>query len=173
MTKFWGPKLWYLMHYVSYGYSNKPTKLEKLYFYLFFLNITNIIPCDECKKHYEFFLRIYPIKNYLYSKNQLIDWVIFLHNSVNKKLDKEHFTKENVDNLYIKNIDNEIIKETIKYLIDLYGFNNKMILLKFLEHLVYVYPDKKIKIKLLNNHKLLKKYKINEWFDKFKKITES
>lgn len=47
-------------------------------------NLVKRFPCEKCKSHFEYYLKLHPLAKY----PDLSKWVWAFHNSVNKKLDK-------------------------------------------------------------------------------------
>jgi len=88
--KIWGPHIWQTMHYISLGYPNNPTEEDKHNYKSFFLLLKNVLPCKICSNHYHQNLNSLPLTdNILSNKNNLIKWVIDLHNIVNKMKNKD------------------------------------------------------------------------------------
>ena len=51
------------------------------------MNISNVIPCEECSEHLKKTLKEMPdIEEYLDTREKLFEWTIILHNKVNKML---------------------------------------------------------------------------------------
>ena len=50
-----------------------------------------MIPCILCKNHFQENLRLFPIRNHLNNRDSLVNWLIDIHNIVNKKLGKKQF----------------------------------------------------------------------------------
>ena len=98
----WGPKLWFFMHTISFNYPENPNQEDKRNYYDFFHNLKNIIPCSVCKNHYAQHLQNNPITPSLDTKQNLVQWVIDLHNEVNKTLGKKIYQYDEVINLYKK-----------------------------------------------------------------------
>jgi hypothetical protein len=44
----WGPHAWKFLHYVSLGYSDRPTKEDKEKYKSFFLLLQDVLPCSIC-----------------------------------------------------------------------------------------------------------------------------
>ena len=145
MSKIWGPKIWYLLHHVSYNYNDSPSYNEKNIYYKFFHYIPNIIPCNICREFYIKFIKKYPIISYLENKNTLIDWEIILHNYVNFKLKKPILDRPVIDKLYI-HLDMNIIIELLIILENKYRHNYYII---FFTLLIGVFPNKTIRDNLL------------------------
>jgi len=171
MTDYWGPKLWYILHTISYNYSDTPSISEIKYTYLFFYSIVNIIPCSICKNFYIKFLSVYPLSKYVKQKKLLIDWVLLLHNAVNKKLNKRIYNLDEVNLIYLhKSIDNTIILEFIEHIIKINEFSNNIFIRNFLLYLSLFYPDKNKKFNIVKNNNYLHQFHIRKWFAKVKII---
>jgi len=84
----WGPHLWYSMHFIALGFPNESSSIDKKNYKNFYINLPNIIPCEECSKHLIKNLNEYPIDNYLDSRQRLFEWTVIIHNEVNKMLGK-------------------------------------------------------------------------------------
>ncbi len=48
-----GPGLWNFIHISSLHYPEKPTDEDKENFKMFINSLEKILPCDECKKHFQ------------------------------------------------------------------------------------------------------------------------
>jgi FAD-linked sulfhydryl oxidase len=80
----WGPNIWQTLHFISLGYPDIPNENDKEHYKNFFLLLQYVLPCKICALHYSENLKILPLTDkVLSSKNNLILWVIDLHNSVN------------------------------------------------------------------------------------------
>ena len=84
----WGPHLWYSMHFIALGFPIQASSIDKKNYKNFYINLPNIIPCEECSKHLIKNLNEYPIDNYLDSRERLFEWTVIIHNEVNKMLGK-------------------------------------------------------------------------------------
>ena len=94
----WGPKLWEVMHTFSFAYPITPNNTEKQSAKHFFSSIGNLIPCSHCSQH----CLDYTAKNppQVQNKESLINWVYNFHNSVNQRLGKPHFSKQQLNDKY-------------------------------------------------------------------------
>tara|TARA_B100001057_G_C22813944_1_gene936583 strand:+ start:411 stop:878 length:468 start_codon:yes stop_codon:yes gene_type:complete len=86
--KIWGPHFWYVLHITSLNYPENPSQYEKRAYYDFYTSIKDILPCKNCKNHYNTYIMQHPINPFLDKKTDLIQWVVNIHNFVNKSLDK-------------------------------------------------------------------------------------
>lgn len=101
MPSCWGPALWHSLHSIAMAYD--PSYHSKKDFYDFFKNLGNVLPCEECKKHYnENFLKQEKLLvDSLNKQNGLFRWVYDLHNIVNKQTNaKDWPTYESVVKKY-------------------------------------------------------------------------
>jgi hypothetical protein len=96
----WGPHLWYSIHFIALGFPNQSSSIDKKNYKNFYINLPNIIPCEECAKHFTTSLNNFPIDSYLNSKEKLFEWTIILHNEVNKMLGKEEWSLERATKYY-------------------------------------------------------------------------
>jgi hypothetical protein len=91
----WGPKIWQALHYISLGYPDKPTEEQKQKYKAFFLLLKDVLPCSICANHYAENLKKVPLTDdVLSSKDNLMKWVISLHNTVNEMKDKPIIPQE-------------------------------------------------------------------------------
>ena len=112
----WGPHAWIFLHSITLNYPLNPTKKDIKHYYNFFTNLKYILPCDKCRYHYTQNLIKYPLTNkILLSKKNLINWLINIHNSVNKLNNKKIYSYNQVINIYNKlyNPNNKIIGQYI------------------------------------------------------------
>ena len=91
--KIWGPSAWLFLHTITFNYPNNPTKEDKENIHKFFDSLKYTIPCRTCKEHYKDNLKNIPIK--LDSKDDLIEWLFDIHNSVNKFKGGKIYSHEN------------------------------------------------------------------------------
>jgi len=103
----WGPHLWFVLHIITFTYPENPTEHDKRSHRDFFISLGDIIPCEQCQKHYKKHTSEYPITPHLDNKGDLIKWLIQIHNFVNISLGKPTYTVSDVINKY-KNIDLKI-----------------------------------------------------------------
>lgn len=96
----WGSHMWYTIHFIALGYPNEASSIDKKNYKNFYINLPNIIPCEECAKHLVTNLNKYPIDNYLDSKERLFEWTVLLHNEVNKMLGKDIWSLEKANKYY-------------------------------------------------------------------------
>jgi len=94
----WGPQLWSVLHSITFNYPIEPS-IEVINHHRTFLHsLKNVIPCETCSFELIEYIDSYPPE--LESKPEFINWMIDLHNNVNRKLDKREYTYSEVILLY-------------------------------------------------------------------------
>ena len=98
----WGKHAWIFLHSVSMNYPDNPSKLDKDRYKNFFESIQYILPCEICKTHYANHINKIPINTALNSRRDLVEWLINVHNEVNKYLNKPILSYDTVIDYYKK-----------------------------------------------------------------------
>lgn len=98
----WGPHAWIFLHSITLGYPEYPTDRDKQNFKNFFENLGYILPCDKCRFNYVEHMKKYNLDNALGSRDELIKWLVNIHNEVNNLNNKSSMSYENM----IKNYHN-------------------------------------------------------------------
>lgn len=97
----WGPHAWIFLHTITLNYPNFPTNEEKEQHKKFFESLQHTIPCLECAKHYGNNVKKYPLTpNILKNRNNLVRWLINMHNQVNISTNKPTLTVDKVIRIY-------------------------------------------------------------------------
>lgn len=78
----WGACSWVLVHSVAFAYNPS----NRASYFNFFMNLGNILPCNECKVHYYEHLDKDALNRALDTNEGLFRWTYDLHNMVNKSL---------------------------------------------------------------------------------------
>ena len=94
----WGPYAWFFLHTITFNYPEKPKECDKKKYKRFFTALKDVIPCKTCRNNYEIHLREYPIK--LNTQQDLVKWLIDVHNSVNGKTGKRQYSYNEVIKYY-------------------------------------------------------------------------
>jgi hypothetical protein len=118
--EYWGPRFWYLLHMISYSYPEKPTKRIQDTYYNYFLITCQIIPCDDCRKHFSKSIESKSLRFNLDNKQQVIDWFKSQHNDVNIVNGQRIYQGFEVDALYLNSdFDHKKFIELVNYLLKL------------------------------------------------------
>jgi hypothetical protein len=102
MTSIWGPPMWHIMHIISFNYPIEPTDEQKTYYYNFYSNLVNILPCRYCRENLIKNFKNLPLKKNIFKNRYCLSRYIYkLHESVNKMLGKKsNLTYEMVRDRY-------------------------------------------------------------------------
>lgn len=84
----WGPHFWFFINTIALNYPNNPNDVTKKKYYEFIQNLPLFIPVEKISNDFDKLLELYPISPYLDSRKSLVEWVHFIHNKINEKLEK-------------------------------------------------------------------------------------
>ncbi len=105
----WGPGAWTFLHSITFQYPENPSDLEKQKYYTFFNSLKNVLPCPVCREHYENNFEKLPIR--MDTRRELIEWLIDIHNEVNRMNNKKIYTYNEVYEIYNELYDNSLDKD--------------------------------------------------------------
>ena len=97
--KIWGPHYWFFLHTIAMSYPDPPTAVTKKKYYDFVQNIPLFIPVESMAGEFSKLLDQYPVQPYLDNKESFIRWMWFIHNKINKKLEKPQIS---LNDFYVK-----------------------------------------------------------------------
>lgn len=124
-AEIWGPHYWFFLNTVAMIYPDQPNAIVKKKYYSLFQNLPLFIPNSKISNSFNDMLNLYPVNNYLNSKNSLLKWIHFIHNKINVKLNKKPITYlefiDNYNNIYVKKEDGivEKMKNNKKFIVSL------------------------------------------------------
>lgn len=98
--KFWGPHAWIFLHSITLNYPKEPSDEDKKIYVKFFEDLQYILPCEKCSYNYRRHLKDYPIKDALETRETMVQWLINIHNEVNKELNKPLYTYDQLIDEY-------------------------------------------------------------------------
>ena len=94
----WGPPAWTFLHTITYNYPENPSDNDKKNYHNFFDSLQHVLPCEKCKGHYKQNIQKYDLNNSLDNREDLVKWLIDLHNEVNKYNGKRVWSYSDVFN---------------------------------------------------------------------------
>jgi hypothetical protein len=97
--KIWGPHYWFFLHTIARSYPIHPNAVTKKKYYDFVQNIPLFIPVESMAGEFSKLLDQYPVQPYLDNKESFIRWMWFIHNKINKKLEKPQIS---LNDFYVK-----------------------------------------------------------------------
>lgn len=81
----WGKHFWYTMEAIACTLNDNNRK----YIELFFNNLKEIIPCENCKHHYNEFFEKNNVNQYLNNSLSLFEWLYKLKCEIKKRQNRE------------------------------------------------------------------------------------
>lgn len=88
----WGPHYWFFLHTISYTYPLYPNEVTKRKYYDLIQNMPLFIPNAKIGNTFSQILDNFPVEPYLVNRDSFIRWMHFIHNRINRLLDKEEIT---------------------------------------------------------------------------------
>jgi len=117
---YWGPRLWYLLHKITYNYPETPTINEQQYYLNYFNIIQRIIPCPYCSAHFKLAMSLRPIRFSLHNRTTLIEWFRKLHNDINMENKKRLYRLDELNIIYGTNdFNHNLFHQLIDYMYEL------------------------------------------------------
>ena len=95
----WGPFYWFVLHTIVLTYPITPNETIKKKYYDFIQNIPLFLPISAIGNQFSGLLDKYPVQPYLDNKESFIRWMWFIHNKINKKLEKPQIS---LNEFYVK-----------------------------------------------------------------------
>ena len=141
----WGPPAWTFLHSITLAYPDNPSDVNKTNYENFFNALQPILPCAKCSQNYLKHLQEDPISNHLDSKNSLVNWLINVHNKVNKINDKRELTYNEVINHYKLLYNGDLSNKPIKKSTNMTNTYLIIIFILLIIGLIYIYVKKYLK----------------------------
>lgn len=94
--KLWGREMWHTLYAIAIGYPEKPDSLQIMAAKKFVTSLCYLIPCEECREHYNSYLKQDPIYPYLRDSSTLVIYINNLHNYINTLLNKPEITLDEI-----------------------------------------------------------------------------
>ena len=100
----WGPHLWAYLHYSAINYPHKPSKEQKEAMKDWLTCLSATIPCKNCSHHYGKYIQKHTneLDDICSSKNKLFNFLVDIHNKVNKRNGKREISYEEARWIYRK-----------------------------------------------------------------------
>ena len=84
----WGPHYWFFLETISLHYPLQPNDVSKKKYYDFIQNLPLFIPNPEIGNKFSKLIDTFPVTPYLDSRISFMKWINFIHNKINKDLQK-------------------------------------------------------------------------------------
>jgi hypothetical protein len=82
-TDNWGPFVWAAIHIVAMGAPKELSREQRQQYAAFYNNIAHVLPCNICNEHFQKKLKETPVEQHTGSRQDLFEWTVDMHNSVN------------------------------------------------------------------------------------------
>jgi hypothetical protein len=79
-------------------FPDKPTEDDSLALKTYIQLFARLYPCGDCASHFQKLIKKYPPQ--ISSRNAAAGWACFVHNQVNKRLEKPQFDCKNIGDFY-------------------------------------------------------------------------
>jgi len=99
-SKIWGPHFWFMLHTIAIKYPKTPNDVTKKKYYEFISDIPLFLPDTDMGDHFAYLLDKYPLLPYLDSHKSFTKWIHFIHNDINKSLNKPTISYKEFQNEY-------------------------------------------------------------------------
>ena len=132
----WGPPLWNFLHILSFSYPENPTLEEQQDMRNFFLSLHKVLCCKPCKFSFGEKLNRTEFNDALESRKNLKEWLLKIHNEVNKSNNKPMYTMKQLE----KDIHSKCEKcSSSGNEKGIFCFNNVLIGIAIIVSIVYVF----------------------------------
>lgn len=92
----WGRAFWVAMHSVSFTYPDQPSREDREHIKSFLRSISHLLPCKACCAHFRNHLNTVDLKRVASSRDELVRFLVDLHNEVNITAGKPTMTLDEV-----------------------------------------------------------------------------
>jgi hypothetical protein len=114
---FWGPRLWYIIHKISYNLPEIINLSDQQFLMKYFSIIAHLIPCPYCSYHFISSMNTKLLNRNLSSRQSVVEWFKNQHNDVNLMNRGRVYQGFEIDQMYEKTpFQHNYFKELIDYL---------------------------------------------------------
>lgn len=111
----WGPHYWFVLHSIARTYPEFPNEVSKRKYYDFIQNFPLFIPDEEISIKFSNLLDSFPVSPYLTCRESFIKWMYFIHNKINRSLEKDELTFEEATKEYNDKFRHPIVVEIERF----------------------------------------------------------
>ena len=79
------------LHSIGFTYPELPTDGEKKKYYNLITSLPTFIPNNGVASNFQNLIDDYPVSSYLNSKESFLKWIHFIHNKINKQIEKRKY----------------------------------------------------------------------------------
>lgn len=108
----WGPHFWFFLHTVAYCYPETPNEFTRRKYYDLIQNMPLFLPNPEIATKFSQILDKYPVTPYLKCRESFVRWTIYIHNAINRSLDKPEWELLDALEQYLHHYENPLFLKT-------------------------------------------------------------
>ena len=97
----WGPLAWTLLHSVAASAPVSLTVTQFNHYKRFYESLAVLLPCGTCRINYGVWLENHPFTGVPHTQSGIKNWVLDLHNDVNRRYGKSPWTMAQLNRTYI------------------------------------------------------------------------
>ena len=100
----WGPRAWAVLHTFAAAWKDNPTAADRRAMYAFLTSFGPALPCPKCGAHFQECVRrdvSSPESPVLASRQTLSQWLVDVHNEVNRRLGKPEYHGDGIVWLWV------------------------------------------------------------------------
>ena len=120
-VKIWGPNIWYVIHKISFSLpqtENPLSPAKKSQVITFYRSLGQLLPCQNCRVHYNKMLKTHDLVNNASSGKKLAKWTVKIHNLVNNRLNKATMSYDIALSIYKnKKVNHSKLQKYINYIL--------------------------------------------------------
>lgn len=114
----WGPHYWFVLHSIARTYPEHPNEVVRRKYYDFIQNLPLFLPDEEIGTKFSHLLDTFPVSPYLRSRDSFMRWMYFIHNKINRSLEKDEPTFEEAMRTY-----DDLFRPPVVVTIEKFRFN--------------------------------------------------
>mmetsp|Transcript_22883 Transcript_22883/g.44526 ORF Transcript_22883/g.44526 Transcript_22883/m.44526 type:complete len:258 (-) Transcript_22883:115-888(-) len=92
----WGPPTWFFLHSMTLALPESVPAEQQENVKNVMYNLQKILPCPSCGKNLAHHMREHPLEPHLGTRDEMVQWMIDVHNMVNKDCGKREWSKDEV-----------------------------------------------------------------------------
>eukprot|EP00929_Paragymnodinium_shiwhaense_P001290 TRINITY_DN101515_c0_g1_i1.p1 TRINITY_DN101515_c0_g1~~TRINITY_DN101515_c0_g1_i1.p1 ORF type:complete len:282 (+),score=77.32 TRINITY_DN101515_c0_g1_i1:99-944(+) len=94
--KVWGPPTWFFLHAMTFALPEKVPQEKRIAIENLLNSLPLLLPCPACGQNLAKKMKENPVKDHLFTRDEMVQWMVDIHNSVNRDTGKRQYTKEEV-----------------------------------------------------------------------------
>jgi len=92
--KVWGPPTWFFLHSMTLALPDQVPEEQQKEMLMLLVSLEHTLPCSTCGQNLAKHMKQYPVEPHLASREEMVDWMIKIHNEVNKDTGKPVISRD-------------------------------------------------------------------------------